>query len=58
MNIGIAFLVIMIVWIVFGLAVRSGYVISEYGSVGGMFLLVVLFGLLGWRVFGPAIKAD
>lgn len=56
MPLGVAFWVLMLVWVVFGFAVRVGYVVTEYGSLGSMLLLVMLFGLLGWRVFGPAIK--
>jgi hypothetical protein len=54
MSLGIAFWVIMIVWVIFGLAVHGGY-IGQYSSIGGMLLLVALFGLLGWKVFGPVL---
>jgi hypothetical protein len=54
MSLGLAFWVIMIVWVVFSFAARVGYVGTEYGW-GGTLLLVVLFGILGWQVFGPVL---
>jgi hypothetical protein len=53
MPISIIFWVIMLVWVLFG-----GYRMQNAGwdLLGGTLMQIVLFGLLGWRVFGPAVK--
>jgi low affinity Fe/Cu permease len=54
MSLGLAFWIIMLVWLVFG-------ALLHFGMVGGMWagastlLLFVLFGLLGWKVFGAPL---
>jgi hypothetical protein len=56
MPLGIAFWVIMIVWFVFGLITHFGVLgTSAWGATVSSLLLFVLFGILGWQVFGPAI---
>jgi hypothetical protein len=52
MPLGIAFWVIMLIWAVFGVALHFGVVGAAY-AIGGTLMLFVLFGLLGWQVFGP-----
>jgi hypothetical protein len=54
MTLGLAFWVIMLVWFVFGLAVHFGMVGVAYAGAGTL-LLFVLFGLLGWQVFGAPL---
>jgi hypothetical protein len=49
----------MLVWLVFG--VWSYWPASSatpvaYGPVGGSVLLLVLIGLLGWKVFGAPLQ--
>jgi hypothetical protein len=56
MNIGLAFWVIWLIWVVFQFAVGGGYV-HEYAIIGSTLLYAVLFGLLGWKVFGAAVHA-
>lgn len=52
MSIGIIFWVIMIVWLVFGFWRNS----ANIGAwVPGALIEFILFALLGWAVFGPAI---
>jgi hypothetical protein len=55
MSVGLLFWVLWVVWLVFNLAVGGGYVAHEYGLIGGTILYAVLFGLLGWQVFGPVV---
>jgi hypothetical protein len=54
MNIGLAFWILMLIWLVFGLAWHFGW-IGAYGPWGGSLLLFVLLLLLGWKVFGPPL---
>jgi hypothetical protein len=54
MTRGLLFWIIMILWVLsvfFGVELFAARAV--YVSTG---LLIVLFGLLGWQVFGPAIK--
>lgn len=55
MTLGLAFWIIMLIWLVFGLSVHFGYLGGPYGFVGSTILLFILFGLLGWAVFGPPL---
>jgi len=54
MNIGLAFWILMLLWLVFGFAWHSG-VLGVYGPWGGTLLLFILLLLLGWKVFGPPL---
>jgi ABC-type polysaccharide/polyol phosphate export permease len=46
----------MIVWFIFGLVIHAGVVAAGvWGITVSNLLLFVLFGILGWQVFGPAI---
>lgn len=54
MSLGLAFWVIMLVWLVFGLLVHFGVVGAAYVGASTL-LLFVLFGLLGWQVFGAPL---
>lgn len=52
MPIGIAFWVIMLIWLVFGLfGPMLGFAPALHATVSTV-LLFVLFFLLGWKVFG------
>lgn len=57
MTRGTIFWVLMILWLVFGgmIFFGSGDAI-RWGMHGSNLLTFVLFGLLGWQVYGPAIK--
>ena len=54
MSRGLLFWILMILWaisVLFGVRIFGEYAL--YASTG---LLLVLFALLGWQVFGPPIK--
>ena len=51
MTFGLAFWIIMLIWLLFGLWHNWG---NQY-AVGGSLLQFVLFLLLGWKVFGAPI---
>jgi hypothetical protein len=54
MSLGLAFWVLMLIWLVFGL-VSHFYTVGPYGTVVSTLLLFVLFLLLGWQVFGAPL---
>lgn len=62
MNKGTLFWVLMILWLIFGIigafsawpAAGAGLVV--YVPLASSLLLWVLLGLLGWQVFGPAVR--
>jgi hypothetical protein len=56
MSKGLLFWVLMILWLVFGIGLTFWPTPGPYIKAGPMLLEFVLFGLLGWAVFGPAIK--
>jgi hypothetical protein len=57
MTLGIAFWVIMIVWLVFGLLSHYAVVSAgAWGTTANVILLFVLFAILGWQVFGAPIR--
>jgi hypothetical protein len=54
MNIGLAFWIIMLVWL---LLWGGTFFVSDPRLVhGGTFVLWVLLALLGWHAFGPMLK--
>jgi len=54
MTLGLAYWILMLIWLVFGLLVHFGYA-GAYGATGNIVLLFVLFVLLGWQVFGAPL---
>lgn len=54
MSIGLAFWILMLVWLVFG-AYGAWHQSGGVWNWGGSLLTFVLFLLLGWRVFGPPL---
>lgn len=59
MTRGLIFWVLMLIWLVFGLVVFSGYAYGPSGHyfVGaGNLLQFILFLLLGWQVYGPPVR--
>jgi hypothetical protein len=47
----------MILWFLFGLYWnRADLQGGKYGFIGGSLLELILFGLLGWKVFGPPLQ--
>jgi predicted membrane channel-forming protein YqfA (hemolysin III family) len=55
MNRGLLFWILMILWVLSLLGVVFEVIGPKYGYVTNVFLLV-LFALLGWDVYGPALK--
>jgi O-antigen ligase len=51
MSLGLAFWILMLLWLVFGMW-RSW---PDHYIVGGNLLLFILLLLLGWKAFGPPI---
>lgn len=50
---------LMILWFIFGLFGYFGTgTYAKWSLTGNDLLTFVLLGLLGWKVFGPAIKGD
>lgn len=56
MTLGLAYWVLMLIWLVFELLVRTGYVAGAFAGGGNAVLLFVLFVLLGWQVFGAPLR--
>ena len=58
MSRGLLFWILVILWVIFGFVapwvVPAGNTI--YIGYGSNLLLLVLFILLGWQVFGPPVK--
>jgi len=54
MTLGLAFWVLMLIWLVFGVLMHLS-IIGGAWAVGNVVLLFILFLLLGWQVFGPPI---
>jgi len=55
LTLGLIFWILMLLWLVFGIATRMGSVPEQYGVWGNQVFLFILFLLLGWRVFGAAL---
>jgi len=56
MTRGLLFWILMILWLLFGLWWWWPAAGASYLVLGFPVLLFVLLALLGWQVFGPAIK--
>lgn len=55
MTLGLAYWVLMLVWIVFFSLAHFGVIAGAWAVGGNTILLIVLFVLLGWQVFGPPL---
>lgn len=58
MSLGLAFWILMLLWLVLGFwwawpGTATGY--HNWFPLGGTLLIFILFLLLGWKVFGPPI---
>lgn len=58
MSMGLVFWVLMLLWLVFGIAWNwpGNSVVGPYGPIGNNVLLFVLLLLLGWHAFGAPIR--
>lgn len=54
MTLGLAYWILMLIWLVFGVLERFGFA-AGYGVVN-IVLLFILFLILGWQVFGPPLR--
>jgi len=54
MSLGLAFWILMLIWLVFGIGWHFGW-FGPLAPFGGVLLLFILLGLLGWQVFGPPL---
>ena len=57
MTLGLAFWILMLFWLVFGLVWNwpNNPVPAHYWPIGNVVLLFLLFLLLGWQVFGAPL---
>lgn len=55
MTLGLAYWILMLIWLAFGLLLHFGYVDGLWAN-GNVVLLFILFLILGWQVFGPPIR--
>jgi hypothetical protein len=55
MSRGLIYWVIILIWIIIGLAPALGYSGPYVGHASNIVLLI-LFILLGWQVYGPPIR--
>ncbi len=59
MTRGLIFWVLMLIWLVLGLVIVSGYAAGTgavYMRNAGGLLEFLLFLLLGWQVYGPPVQ--
>lgn len=56
MTLQLIFWILMLIWLIFGVAYHGGYLAGPYGVWGNTVLLFVLFLILGWAVFGSPVK--
>ncbi len=54
MTLGLCFWILMLIWLVFGLAIWQGAV-GPYGPAASSLLLFILLLCLGWHAFGPPL---
>lgn len=54
MTLGLIFWVLMLLWLVWSFPGNT--FVGTHGPIGSWLLGFILFGLLGWAVFGPAIR--
>lgn len=57
MSLRLLFWILMLLWLIFGVAWNAlGVYVGHYGPLGNNILLFALFATLGWRVFGKPIE--
>jgi hypothetical protein len=54
MNLGLAFWIIMLIWLVFGGLLHFGMLTAAWAGASTL-LLFVLFLIVGWQVFGAPL---
>ncbi len=59
MSLRLMFWIIMLVLIVFsGLGLYGTLAYSHYAGLGSSLVVLVLFFILGWKVFGPPVQGE
>lgn len=56
MTVGLAYWILMLLWLVFGVYVGWSAGAPQPFIIGGNLLIFLLFVLLGWQVFGPPLR--
>lgn len=56
MTRGLAFWILMLLWLVTSLAFHFGLFVWPGAALVNAGTLFILFALLGWQVFGPPLK--
>jgi len=56
MTRGLAFWVLMLIWLVVGIAWHFAWIAGPYGGLGFALIPFLLFCLLGWQVFGAPLR--
>jgi len=54
MTLGLAYWILILIWLVFGGLVHFGMIATAYAGASTL-LLFVLFVLLGWQTFGAPL---
>jgi len=54
MSTGLAFWILMLLWLVFGIVIRNNPNPRVMWGGHGLFLFILL-ALVGWKCFGPAL---
>lgn len=57
MTLALLYWILMLIWLVFGLWSNWPATGPNMRPLGGTLLLFILLVILGWKVFGPAIRA-
>lgn len=60
MSRSLIFWAIMLLWLIFGfwwIYPVGGISRDSFGPMGDHLMIFILFSLLGWQVYGPAVKA-
>ena len=55
MTFALIYWILMLLWLVFGLAPLWGFT-HPYATIGSTLLMFILFLLLGWHVFGSPVR--
>jgi hypothetical protein len=55
MSLQLLFWILMLIWLIFGVAYNGGYLTGPYGPWGHTLLLFILFLILGWQAFGSPV---
>jgi len=57
MALGLAFWILMLLWLVFGFWSNwSNFAQGQFAPLGGSLLLFILLLLLGWQAFGAPVQ--